>query len=177
MIHSEDSPISAAMTAPLGSVDVALTPLQRFEEYVQSRGLRNTKQKKYLVEQVFAQHQHFDADQLMEQLPRKGRTDYVSRPTVYRALKEFVDAGLLRTFELDGRAVYELDYGYPQHDHMYCVKCQALIEFQSSDLLALRNAVAKDHRFRVQTHRLVIEGICEACSRSRSRTRRAQDRV
>jgi Fur family ferric uptake transcriptional regulator len=161
----------------LGTVAVALTPLERFEEFLQSRGQRNTEQRKYLVEQVFAQHQHFDADQLIEQLPRKGRVNYVSRPTVYRALKEFVDAGLLRTFQLDGRAVYEHDYGYPQHDHLYCVKCQKLIEFQSDELIALRNRVGEENRFRVQSHRFVIEGVCSDCSRSRTRTRRAQDRV
>ena len=35
-----------------------------------------------------------------------------------------------RFFELDGRAVYELDYGYPEHDHLYCVKCHTLIELK-----------------------------------------------
>ena len=171
--QSEDAPSQPS----LGAVDVALTPLQRFEEYLQSRGLRNTAQRRFLVSQVFEQHQHFDADQLIEQLPRKGRANYVSRPTVYRTLKEFVDSGLLRSFELDGRAVYEHDYGYPQHDHLYCVQCQRLIEFQSDELLALRNAVAQAHRFRVRSHRLTIEGVCEDCSRSRSRQRRMQDRV
>jgi Fur family transcriptional regulator, ferric uptake regulator len=163
--------------AELAAVAVALTPMQRFEEYLQSRGLRNTDQRRYLVDRVFEQHRHFDADQLIDQLPRKGRENYVSRPTVYRTLKEFVDAGLLRSFELDGRAVYELDYGYPEHDHLYCVKCQKLIEFQSEELLAIRDAVAREHRFRVQSHRMVVEGVCADCSRSRARSRRLQDRV
>jgi Fur family ferric uptake transcriptional regulator len=70
-----------------------------------------------LLEQVFNRHEHFDADLLIEQLPSRGSTNYVSRPTVYRTLKEFVDAGLLHRFELDGRSMYELNYGYPEHDH------------------------------------------------------------
>ena len=73
----------------------------------------NTEQRKFLIEQVFNRHEHFDADQLMEQLPSKGAANYVSRPTVYRTLREFVDAGLLNRFDLDGRSVYEHDYGYP----------------------------------------------------------------
>ena len=72
--------------------------------------MRNTEQRRILVEHVFNRHDHFDADQLMEQLPRRGEAGHVSRPTVYRTLNEFVDAGLLRKFELDGRAVYEHDY-------------------------------------------------------------------
>ena len=35
---------------------------------------------------------------------------------------------------LSGRAVYEHDYGYPQHDHLYCQICDKLIEFSSEEL-------------------------------------------
>ncbi len=54
-------------------VEVSLTPLERFEEYLQSRGMRNTEQRRVLVEYVFSQHDHFDADALIDKLPRKGR--------------------------------------------------------------------------------------------------------
>ncbi|MFN3191558.1 MAG: Fur family transcriptional regulator [Aureliella sp.] len=161
---------------PLESVEVSQSPADRFEEYLESRGLRKTRQKTFLVEQVFSRHQHFDADQLIDQLPRKGEENYVSRPTVYRTLKEFVDAGLLRSFELNGRSVYEHDYGYPEHDHFYCTKCHELTEFQSEELAQIRNRIAQEHRFRVRSHRLIIHGICQKCS-SRRGQRRLQDRV
>ncbi len=161
----------------LGSVEVSLSPMERFEEYLQSKGMRNTDQRRILVQHVFSHHDHFDADALIEKLPRKGKPGYVSRPTVYRTLNEFVDAGLLRRFELDGRAVYEHDYVYPQHDHLYCKQCQRLIEFQSDALLQLRDAVARDHRFRVAGHRLIITGVCEDCFRSRQRRKRKQDLI
>jgi len=161
----------------LGTVSVSLSPLARFEEFLQSKGMRNTEQRRILVEHVFNHHAHFDADQLIEQLPRRGETGHVSRPTVYRTLNEFVDAGLLRKFELAGRAVFEHDYGYPQHDHLYCQQCQKLIEFQSDDLLALRDSVAREHSFRVTSHRLIITGVCGDCSRSHRRTKRKLDLI
>lgn len=169
-------PESATEAAPLEAVEVSQTPLERFEEYLLSRGLRKTEQRRYLVEQVFSRHAHFDADQLIDQLPSKGQANYVSRPTVYRTLKEFVDAGLLRRFELNGRSVYEHDYGYPEHDHFYCVKCNELTEFQSDEIVQLREAIAREHRFRVRSHRLIIQGVCHNCS-SRRNSRRIQDRV
>jgi Fur family ferric uptake transcriptional regulator len=153
-----------------------MTPLERYEEFLQSRGLRNTSQKKFLLDQVFNRHEHFDADLLIDQLPSRGSDNYVSRPTVYRTLKEFVDAGLLHRFELDGRSMYELNYGYPEHDHLYCTKCRQLIEFTSEELVRLRDQVARTHRFRVKDHRLIIQGICDACAKQRSVGRR-QDRV
>ncbi|MEO8272098.1 MAG: Fur family transcriptional regulator [Aureliella sp.] len=164
------------MAEQLDNVEVSQSPLERFEEYLLSRGLRKTEQRRFLVEQVFSQHEHFDADQLIDRLPRKGAESYVSRPTVYRTLKEFVDAGLLRSFELNGRSVYEHDYGYPEHDHFYCVKCHELTEFQSESLVQLRDEIARSHRFRVRSHRLIIQGVCHDCSNRRSQ-RRQQDRV
>ena len=102
----------------LGSVDVSLSPWERFEEYLQSRGKRITEQRRALVEHIFSHHEHFDADTLNDQFTKDNHSANVSRPTVYRTLKDLVDAGLLRKFELDGRDVYEHDYGYPQHDHL-----------------------------------------------------------
>ena len=161
----------------LQPVAVSLTPEQRFSDFLQSRGMRNTEQRRSLLDQVFSQHEHFDAEQLMERLPKKGESGYVSRPTVYRTLGEFVDAGLLRKFVLDGRSVYEHDYGYPQHDHLYCSKCEKLIEFQSDELIKIRDEVGKTHSFQVKTHRLIVIGVCEDCRRGLRRVRRKVDLI
>src|SRR6187551_1446622 len=161
----------------LGSVEVAQSPQQRFEEYLQSRGMRVTQQRKLLVEHVFSRHEHFDADALIEQLPASGQEGHVSRPTVYRTLGEFVDAGLLRKFVLNGRRVYEHDYGYPQHDHFHCTECNKLFEFENEKLLELRDEVAKEHRFRVTGHRLIISGVCEECSRTKRRARHKMNMI
>ena len=158
-------------------VSVALTPQQRFEDYLQSRGMRNTAQRKALISFVFSQHEHFDADQLMERLPAKGASGYVSRPTVYRTLNEFVDAGLLKKFELDGRSVYEHDYGYPEHDHFYCDGCQRLIEFQDQALINQIEQIAVQHQFQMRSHRLIITGMCDGCRKNRQRKRRRVDRI
>jgi Fur family ferric uptake transcriptional regulator len=161
----------------LGRVPVALSPRERFVEYLQSRSMRVTQQRLALVDHVFSRHEHFDADQLMEQLPSSGQPGHVSRPTVYRTLGEFVDAGLLRKIVLNGRAVYEHDYGYPQHDHFHCTECNKLFEFENEKLQTLRDELAQEHRFRVTGHRLIITGICEACNRAKRRARHRMNMI
>jgi Fur family ferric uptake transcriptional regulator len=159
----------------LGTVKVSLSPLARLEEYLRSRGMRMTQQRRLLLDYVFSRHEHFDADSLIERMPSSGGEGHVSRPTVYRTLNEFVDAGLLRRFQLGGRSMYEHDYGYPQHDHLHCLECQKLIEFKSDELLELRSHVARENRFHVTGHRLIISGICEDCHRGQRRAgRRAE---
>ncbi len=148
----------------LEAIQVSLKPLERFEEYLQSRGKRITQQRRLLVEYVFQRHDHFDADELIDNLSRKHEGGKVSRPTVYRTLHELVEAGLLRKMNLDGRAVYEHDYGYPQHDHLYCQMCDQLIEFQSDEIKEICNVVAQKHHFRMTGHRLIVLGVCGECS-------------
>lgn len=127
-----------------------------------------------LVKLVFAEHEHFDVDQLLEKIDSRDGVNGASRPTVYRTLKELVDAGLLRRFELNGRSVYEHDYGYPPHDHMYCVRCKQLLEFRNEEIRQLSQKIAREQKFRIQSHRLILQGICASCSK---RGQRSQDRV
>lgn len=162
----------------LQRLETASSREERFLEYLQSRGMRSTKQRQVLLDHVFAQHDHFDADQLIDKLPKRGADDYVSRPTVYRTLSEFVDAGLLRKFEMDGRSVYEFDYGYPEHDHLHCAACDRLIEFQSEALDLIIQEVSERHGFRPKGHKLIVNGLCEDCHRVKTRrTRRRVDLI
>jgi len=162
----------------LEAVNVALTPIERFEEYLKSRGKRITQPRRVLVDFVFSKHEHFDAEALIEELSTQSKgNERVSRPTVYRTLNELVEAGLLRKMEIGGRAVYEHDYGYPDHDHLYCTQCQKLIEFQSAELAELRNQVAIQNQFRATGHRFIINGVCEVCQKKSRRKKRRLDLI
>ena len=161
----------------LSAVKTALSPIERFEEFLQTKGKRITQPRRRIVEEVFRQHDHFDADQLMASIAMSQGIEKVSRPTVYRALEVLVEAGLLRKMELGGRAVYEHDYGYPQHDHLHCQQCDQLIEFHSEDIQRIRDMVARQHHFRVTGHRLIVSGVCHECMEKRRRGRSRLDRI
>src|SRR6478735_2128025 len=161
----------------LEQVRVAQTPVEKFEEFLRSRGMRITKPRRILVEEVFRRHEHFDVEELLIQLQGVSRDRSVSRPTVYRTLKELVAAGLLRELSLDGRrTVYEHDYGYPQHDHLHCEKCNKLIEFRSEEVAQIGEALAREYQFRVTGHRLIFTGICSEC-RAQPRPARKLDLI
>src|SRR5207253_6564135 len=105
------------------AVEVSQSPESKFREYLASRPRpqRYTEQQRDMVRYIFAQHNHFDADQLIDDMKQAGFR--VSRATVYRTLAKLVDAGLLRRLEVGPRTFYEHDYGYPQHEHLYCEQC------------------------------------------------------
>jgi Fur family ferric uptake transcriptional regulator len=160
----------------LGTVEVALAPQERFDEFLQSRGKRVTQQRRVIVAEVFKRHDHFDAEDLIGHLSARSGGGRVSRPTVYRTLSELVEAGLLRSMNLGGRTVYEHDYGYPQHDHLHCQQCNKLIEFKSDEVAQIGEAVAREYQFRVTGHRLIFTGVCAEC-RAKKRPSRKLDLV
>ena len=161
----------------LGPIETSLSPLERFEEFLQSRSGRMTQQRRVLVEHVFKRHEHFDADDLTAEISQLEEGKRIGKATVYRTLSELVDAGLLRQMELGGRKIYEHDYGYPQHDHMFCVKCEKLIEFQSEEIKRILQEVAGEHQFRVTGRRFIVNGICRECQTARRRQHRPLDRI
>ena len=157
---------------PLEAVAVAHSPESKFREYLSSRPRpqRYTEQQRDMVLHIFAQHNHFDADQLLDDLKQNNFS--VSRATVYRTLNKLVDSGLLRRLEIGARVFYEHDYGYPQHEHMYCQSCRKMIEFQSTALDDIIGEVCRRHSFQSNGHTFVIQGVCGDCNQARVMKRR-----
>jgi Fur family transcriptional regulator, ferric uptake regulator len=151
----------------LPAVAVSQSPEDKFREYLASRPRpqRYTDQQRDMVRFIFAQHNHFDADQLIDDMKRASFR--VSRATVYRTLAKLVDAGLLRRLELGPRMFYEHDYGYPPHEHMYCQKCGKVIEFQSPAVEAAVRDVCREQNFQSSGHTFIIRGTCADCNRAR----------
>jgi Fur family ferric uptake transcriptional regulator len=156
----------------LPAIQVSRSPEEKFREYLSSRSRpqRFTEQQREMVRYVFSRHNHFDADQLLDAL--KGRNFPVSRATVYRTLNKLVDAGLLRRLEVGARTVYEHDYGYPQHEHLYCQQCRKMIEFQEPAIEEAMRDVCRRHNFQASGHSFIIRGICAECNRARVTKRR-----
>jgi len=156
----------------LPAVEVSQSPESKFREYLASRPRpqRYTDQQRDMVRHIFAQHNHFDAEQLIDDMKRAGLQ--VSRATVYRTLAKLVDAGLLRKLELGPRMFYEHDYGYPQHEHMYCQQCGKVIEFQNSAIEMIIRDVCQRNTFQIGDHTFIIRGVCSECNRARVTKRR-----
>jgi Fur family transcriptional regulator, ferric uptake regulator len=156
----------------LPAVEVSQSPEDKFREYLASRprAQRYTEQQRGMVRYIFAEHNHFDADRLIDDMKRAGFQ--VSRATVYRTLGKLVDAGLLRRIDVGPRMYYEHDYGYPQHEHLYCQQCQKMIEFQNPAIEAILREVCRQHNFLSSGYSFLIRGLCSECNRARVMKRR-----
>jgi Fur family ferric uptake transcriptional regulator len=135
-----------------------------FKALLQKNGLRLTKQRTALLDAVFATHRHFSAEDLHRDLERAGHR--VSIATVYRSLNLLVEGGLVQGLDVGkGRVLYEHTLGHAHHDHMVCLDCGRITEFQSQEIEDLQEAAAKAHKFTVTAHSLKLFGYCNNCSK------------
>jgi len=98
-------------------VDTRPAPDRGIEQRVRHAGLRPTRQRIALAELLFAKgDRHISAEQLHEEALGAGVA--VSLATVYNALHQFTDAGLLRIVAVEGVRPY-FDTNTSDHHHFY----------------------------------------------------------
>ena len=106
----------------------------QIREFLAGKGLRKTSQRDAIIEAAFSTDRHYTADELLDMARGIERT--VSRATVYRTLPILVESGLLRELDLgQGRKVYDPNFvGHPHHNHLICLDCQNILEFEDLNM-------------------------------------------
>ena len=80
--------------------------------------------------------------------------------TVYRVLTQFEQAGILSRYYFEtGKAVFELNEG-SHHDHLVCIDCGRVEEFQDDEIEKRQHEIADKHGFEIVDHTLAIYGRC-----------------
>lgn len=140
-----------------------MDPVSRFAEYLAGRDLKMTRERRAILGEMLAIRGHFDADKLLAIFRRKGRP--VSRATLYRTLARLVEAGLVHRIEMaTGQARYEPMFGRAHHDHMVCLRCGRITEFESRDIERLQGEICRHKRFIMTGHSHRIVGYCVDCA-------------
>lgn len=133
-----------------------------FKKYLDSKKLKFTVERQAILDRVFANYKHFEADELLVDL-RQNKLK-ISKATIYRTLSLLVKCGLLREVIFGERHThYEQVYGHEHHDHMVCNDCGMIIEFVEHRIERLQDEVCKKNNFEPESHRLQIQGLCEDC--------------
>lgn len=127
--------------------------------YLIQQSLKQTRQRKVVVEEFLKLDRHVDAEDL-HNIVRK-RDPRVGLATVYRTLNLLKEAGLAdqKSFR-DGRSVFEVHRPDHHHDHLVCLDCGKIMEFENEEIETLQNQVADKLGFKLTGHRLDLYGHC-----------------
>jgi Fur family ferric uptake transcriptional regulator len=134
----------------------------RLHDYMTRHGLRSTEQRRLVTEMFFTSRGHLSIEDLLDQV--RVEEPRIGYATVYRTLKLLKECGL--AFERhfgDGVSRYEVAWEDEHHDHLICVECEKIIEFEDEDIEKLQRKVAAKQGFKLTRHKLELYGICNDC--------------
>jgi len=141
--------MSSASPTPLS--DVALAQLLR------AHGLRATAQRRAIYG-LFAgtANGHLSAEEVFQRA--RAQLPELSRATVYNALGELAEAGLLGVVE--GPGPRQFDANVSPHHHFRCRRCSVLHDIEPARIeLRLR-----EPGFEVERAHVLLEGLCPTCA-------------
>ena len=136
--------------------------MQALKATLQKEGLRYTRQRQEIWNELRSSDEHRDAEEIFFTLRKRGLN--ISRATVYRTIDVLVKNNLLNKLDIgDGRARFEYNEKYLHHDHLVCTGCGKIIEFHNDNIEELQNEIAKQKNFKILHHNHQLFGICEDC--------------
>jgi Fur family ferric uptake transcriptional regulator len=130
--------------------------------YIASYGLKMTTQREKILEVFLRTPGHVTAEHLYDCMKRVDSG--IGFTTVYRTLRLFCGCGLAQERKFgSGPTRYEHAHTRQHHDHLVCVKCGKIIEFENKHIEELQKKVAKTYAFELLDHRHELYGHCKEC--------------
>jgi Fur family ferric uptake transcriptional regulator len=137
-----------------------------FSAHLETNSLRKTPERYAILDEIYSRNDHFDADNLFEDLKKKNLN--VSRATVYNTLELLLSCDLIKKHQFGKNlAQYEKSYGYKQHDHIICVDCKKVVEFCDPRIQQIQTMMGDLLNFKITHHALNLYGICGNCQKKR----------
>jgi Fur family ferric uptake transcriptional regulator len=161
-----DSPAPSASALPVSSVQPTLGRAARAEKIpskkiIRDLGLKVTNQRLAILEVVRNGGNHFTAQDVHERL--NFLHPEIGFATVYRFLRTLTENQYVTEVRMGGMPARYEWAGKTHHDHLTCVQCSKIVEFENAEIEGLQEKVAKEFGFALTDHVLELYGICPDC--------------
>jgi Fur family ferric uptake transcriptional regulator len=129
-----------------------------FRKIIRDMGLKVTRQRLCILEALAKGRAHVTAQEVFEIVHREDSD--LGFATVYRFLRELSSRGHVTEVRMGGLpARYELT-PKRHHDHLTCLNCGKIVEFENSEIERLQERVAGEQGFKLRGHVLELYGQC-----------------
>ena len=131
----------------------------RLDSYMDRVGLRSTGKRRLIIQHFFEARAHISLDELLSAVNQENPS--IGYATVYRTMKMLVEGGIAEEHRFsDGVTRYEPAVHDSHHDHLICVECGRIQEFEEPLIEQLQARIAERLGFELVDHKHELYGIC-----------------
>lgn len=126
---------------------------------------KSSKQRDMIMDYMRGIDGHVTPEQVYQDLNKDGSS--ISLATVYRNLNILSEMNEIKKIAhpMEG---YQYDKTCMPHYHLHCTKCDKILDLNIPYDESLNEMIAKKTGLHVNTHTMMVEGICEDCTRKQS---------
>lgn len=141
------------------------------QEYIKLKNLRNTPERKAVLEAIYVVPTPFTVDSVKEYLETVLP---VTRTTVYNNLECFFQAGIIVKRNSNTRGTeYETCVQTQTHHNLCCTNCQQVFEFRDASIKRFFEG-KRYKQFKMTNCTVMIYGICAKCQSKIAREKSKQ---
>lgn len=133
------------------------------KKIIRDLGLKVTSQRLLILDAVRGGPSHFTAQEIFEAVSAKNPD--IGFATVYRFLRTLSERAYVTEVRLGGMPARYEWAAKQHHDHLTCISCSQIVEFENVEIERLQEKTAKQHGFRLTGHVLELYGVCPDCAR------------
>jgi len=119
-----------------------------------------TRQRQIVLDAVQSGDHHPTAAEVFD--TARAKMPGISFATVYNSLRYLKDAGFVQEITF-GNGASRYDRETDRHDHAICSQCGKLVDFDLPGTVALTRAAARASKFKAESVRLTLVGLCPQC--------------
>lgn len=135
-----------------------------FKQMIRTMNLKVTGQRLAILEALHAGRAHVTAQEVFEIVGAKDPE--IGFATVYRFLRTLTEHSFVTEVRMGGLpARYELT-PKSHHDHLTCVRCGRICEFENTAIEQMQEKVANQFGFKLTSHVLELYGVCPECQKN-----------
>ena len=144
------------------SINISKERIDQFKNYLDTQGLRLTRERLTILNQVFNTNIHFRPDDLLVWMRQAGYK--TSKATIYRTLPLLIKSGILtEVIDADNQIQYEYIDNIREHAHLICIQCGKITESKVPEIIKQKNELCRKFSFNPIKFRNEIIGICSEC--------------
>ncbi|MEF9426367.1 MAG: transcriptional repressor [Candidatus Mariimomonas ferrooxydans] len=135
---------------------------ERLKAFLKKSGFKSTRQRDVIATAFLKTEGHITAEELYRKITIRHK--HIGFTTVYRTLKLLAKSGFAteRVFA-DNLTRYEQLSAKDHHDHLICLDCGAITEFENTKLENLQKRIAHEFGFDTVAHKMELYGYCSKC--------------